>query len=208
MAKKGKPFWRKKPKAGRPGQSGNKNSGPAGLKVRLLPDGTFEFWHPRDVHERKDDLDEVKQMLEAGEYEVAEDELRWLLDGCGPFIEGHRLLGECAVALNEVRLARGHYGYAFELGRKAIGQQKVDGKFLADRPANLAFFEAGKGLALCLADLGRPDEAREVLTRLLKLDPRDPQLLDPVLQSLDQIVARPCTEDDEPDDDDADEGDE
>ncbi len=36
-------------------------------------------------------------MIEAGEMDVALDELRWLLSGCGEFIAAHVLLGKVGV---------------------------------------------------------------------------------------------------------------
>jgi hypothetical protein len=39
---------------------------------------------------------------------------------------------------------------------------------------NRAFFEAGKGLAMCLAKLGHKRLTREVIARLVQLDSSDP----------------------------------
>ena len=41
-------------------------------------------------------------------------------------------------------------------------------------PANQAFFEAGKGLAFCLRELGKAALAADVVARLLACDPSDP----------------------------------
>jgi hypothetical protein len=135
----------------------------------------WELVHPRCAREREDDLEEVSLMLEEGETEIAIDELRWLLSGCSDFIEGHKLLGMLALSeFNDLRLARGHFGYAYQCGVKALRQAKAAGPLPYQLPANQSFYEAGKGLAHCLRELGKITMAREVLDQLLKLDPADP----------------------------------
>lgn len=113
-------------------------------------------------------------MIELGETEVAVDELRWLLNDCGDFIEAHRLLGELALAEGDLRLARGHFGYAYEIALAAMERAGRGALFPYERPANRAFFESAKGLAYCLAELGKIDLAQDVLNRMLALDPADP----------------------------------
>ena len=112
-------------------------------------------------------------MIAAGENEIARDELRWLLSECHDFLAAHKLLGDLAQAENDIRLARGHFGYAYQIGLKAIDQAGVKHLPFA-RAANQPFFEAGKGLALCLFKLGEHAMARDVLRRLLELEPSDP----------------------------------
>ncbi|MHB1033626.1 MAG: hypothetical protein ACYC35_16505 [Pirellulales bacterium] len=144
------------------------------IGLRRVEKNAFELVHPRDVHDRKEDLDEVHAMLEAGEIDVAIDELRWLLSGCGHLLEAHRLLGEIALAENDLELARGHFGRAFNLGLDAMPKGGLAGTLPYRRPANQAFLEAGKGLAYCLSQLGRPAEAAELVRQLLAFDPSDP----------------------------------
>lgn len=133
----------------------------------------WELAHPRCAQERMDDLEEVHQMLAAGETEVAIDELRWLLDGCGDFIAAHRLLGELALADGDLKLARGHFGYAYEIGLSAL-PPAFEGPLPHRLAANQALLEAAKGLAWCLHELKKPKLARRVLAQLLRLDPADP----------------------------------
>ncbi len=143
--------------------------------VRRLPDSDeFELAPPRSVVRREADLEEVRAMLDAGEVDVAVDELRWLLEGCRPLLEVHKLLGEIAAADNDPQLARAHFGYAYELGLKAIPASGLAGPLPYDRPANRAFFEAGQGLARCLNRDGDRALAAEVIDRLVRLDPSDP----------------------------------
>jgi tetratricopeptide (TPR) repeat protein len=131
--------------------------------------------HPRCARECADDLDEVRAMIAAGEYDVAIDELRWLLEVCRDLLEGHFLLGKLAVEhQQDVPLARGHFGYAYQLGDKALTRVKNPSGLSALHPANRPFYDAGRGLAWCLAELGQPDKAREVIERLLACDPTDP----------------------------------
>ena len=114
-------------------------------------------------------------MIEAGETEIASDELRWLLSGCTDFILAHRMLGELALTDgHDVPLARGHFGHAYQLGLAALRREKMPTPVPYALVENQAFFEAGKGLAYCLKELGRPELAREVIDQLLHCDPTDP----------------------------------
>ncbi|MBI1902719.1 MAG: hypothetical protein HYS13_16590 [Planctomycetia bacterium] len=133
----------------------------------------WELVHPRCALERADDLADVQAMLGAGEIDVARDEVRWLLKECSDFIAGHRLLGELALAEEDYALARGHFGYAFRIGLKALGEP-LPGLVPYARPDNQGFLESGKGLAFCLDKLGKREMALEVVETLLALDPSDP----------------------------------
>lgn len=113
-------------------------------------------------------------MLAAGEFEIAQDELRWLLDGCSEFLAAHKLLGEMALLEGDFKLARGHFGYAYKIGRKALPKEGLRGTLPYDLPANHDFYEASKGLCACLRELGRHELALETIADLLKLDPSDP----------------------------------
>lgn len=143
--------------------------------MRRATDGRgWVLVHPRGALERAEDLEEVREMLEAGEADVAVDELRWLVGGCSEFIEAHGLLGEVALAEGDFALARGHFGFAVQLGFKALERAKVGGPLPYGQPANRAFLEAGAGLATSLAKLGMMEKAVELVDRLVKLDPSDP----------------------------------
>src|SRR4051812_10256221 len=85
------------------------------VSVVRLDDGTWEFKEPRCAKARREDMEEVQQMIDAGEVEIALDELRWLLNGCQDFMAAHRTLGDLAVETGDLRLARGHYGYAYQI---------------------------------------------------------------------------------------------
>jgi hypothetical protein len=137
----------------------------SGLGVRRTSDGgAWVLVHPRCARERAEDLEEVRTMIEGEELDIAIDELRYLVGGCSEFVEAHCLLGVLAVETkNDVRLARGHFGVGYQLGLQTLRQ-----------PANKAFFEAGRGLAWCLAKLDKLPMAREVVDTLVKLDPSDP----------------------------------
>ncbi len=168
---------RKKPKAGGQPSAGSK------ITLRRVPgDDAYELVFPPSVRRREADMEEVRRMLEAGETDVAVDELRWLLADCEPLLEAHRLLGEAALSDGDFALARVHFGYAFELGLKAIGREGPPGPMPYARPANRAFLESGKGLAWCLWKQGRADAAREVVGRLLRFDPSDPLRLGEMLK--------------------------
>jgi tetratricopeptide (TPR) repeat protein len=151
---------------------------------RRASDNTWELVHPRCARERTEDLDEVRKMLEAGEADVAIDELRWLLNGCSDCVLAHKLLGELATAEGDYRLARGHFGYAYEIGLSALPPEGLKGTLPYRLPANQAFLEAAKGLALCLRELNKPRMALRVLGELLKLDPSDPLKVGPWKEEL------------------------
>ena len=171
---------RKPKRSGARASGGNRHrddsdAGRYAVRVRRVPQKhAWELVHPRCAKDRAEDIEEVLNMIEGGELEIARDELRWLLEGCSDFIAAHYLLGEIAVAQGDVTLARGHYGYAFRLGTAAIPRGGLDGPLAYSRPANRDFFSAGRALAQCLEQLGRAPMAREVLERLLILDPDDP----------------------------------
>ncbi len=126
-------------------------------------------------------------MLEAGETEIAVDELRWLLAECSEFLEAHKLLGEIALLADDAALARGHFGTAFQLGLAALRRAGRPHPLPYRLPSNQAFFEAGKGLARALVDLGKLDLASEPLETLLACDPSDPLGL---AEFLDEIRSR------------------
>jgi hypothetical protein len=147
---------------------------PTEVTVRRRPDGTWELQHPRCAVEREDDVREVEAMVAAGEGEIARDELRWLLEGCSDNIAAHELLGELAMQAEDAVLARGHFGYAFQIGMKAIRRAGSPTPIPFEHQANQAFFSAGKGLVYCLTKLDKRDMAAEVVEFLVLCDPRDP----------------------------------
>lgn len=114
-------------------------------------------------------------MIAAGEADVAIDELRWLLHDCSEMIEAHYLLGKLAVEHdNDTPLARGHFGFGYQAGRRALKRAGNPKPVPALHPANRAYYDAGRGLAWTLNELGKSPMAIEVLDALLADDPSDP----------------------------------
>jgi hypothetical protein len=147
--------------------------------------GVWVLVPPKEALERADDLDEARAMIEAGELEVATDELRWLVSGCSDFIEAHAMLGELAVETSEdVELARGHFGYAFKIGVKALEEAGKPTPVPGDNPANRPWYEAARGLAWCFEKLGRPTDADGVLATVRRFDPTDPSAVGDLLDSM------------------------
>ena len=148
-------------------------------RVRLRPvlDQEGDIWellHPRCAVDRAMDLEEVEEMIRAGETDIAIEELRWLLSGCSDFIHAHQLLGELALELGDVPLARGHFGHAFRVGAAAIRKAGGAKKVPYAQESNRHFLECGKGLIHCLKQLGKKKMAREIASQLLSCDPTDP----------------------------------
>jgi hypothetical protein len=156
---------------GRPAPPGRRPGGPpraapprrpAGLGLRRLEGDDFELVHPRCVEELRPDYEEGIELWRAGEPSEARDALRFALQGCGDNLWVHVALGR--IALEEFRdpmLARGHFGYAFELARNALPRDFA-GSLPRDRPANRPLYEAVDGLIACDEALGRAAEAAEL----------------------------------------------
>jgi hypothetical protein len=162
--------------ARRSNSRGRRPAPESGIGVRRSSDGrSWVLVHPGCVRERSEDLAEVRAMIEAGEHEIATDELRWLLAECPEFIAAHVLLGELTLATtDDVPLARGHFGAGYQLGLQALRRAGMPRPLLYSQPANRPFFAAGRGLAACLARLNKPDMAKEVVDTLIALDSSDP----------------------------------
>ena len=156
--------------------SRRRSPSPNKLSVQRAPSGnSWVISHPRAVRDCAEDMEEVRQMIDAGEADVAIDELRWLLGTCHDMIEAHFLLGKLAVEVdNDLPLGRGHFGTGYQLGLQAWRRSDRPKPMPALHPANRHFFDSGRGLAWCLHALDKSDMAREVLQEMLRLDPSDP----------------------------------
>jgi hypothetical protein len=162
------------------GPSGSKGPPRTGRSATLLRvrkvagEDAWEFVPPRCAVDRAEDLEEVRKMIEADELDIAIDELRWLLNGCSDFVDAHKTLGELALLEPDIPLARGHFGYGYQLGTKAMQVAGCRGLLPYRIPANQAFHEAGKGLAFCLKQQGKQAMLADVVQTLLRCDPSDP----------------------------------
>jgi hypothetical protein len=156
-----------------------------GVSVRRLPSDGWLLVHPRCARDRAEDLEEVREMIAAGELEIAVDELRWLLSGCSEFMEAHELLGQLAIEKDNDRpLARGHYGFAYQLGLQTLRRAGMPAPLSYKHPANRPFHQAGRGLAWCLEKMGHSALAEEVVKTLLELDRSDPLQVRAMLDDL------------------------
>jgi len=145
------------------------------LKRHETPDGpAWEFVHPRCARRRRADMEEVEAMVEAGETEVARDELVWLLSECPDFLDAHVHLGLIALEEEDPKLARGHFGRAYELCLRALEAVESPQPLPYALDGNRPFYEAAKGLVHCLLDMGRQKVARDVCKKIAPLDPSDP----------------------------------
>src|SRR5512143_2194843 len=100
---------------------GPSGRGPGGLRVRRDAGGHFELVHPRCVAERREDYQEGLAIWRAGEPDEAREVLLFALEGCSDNLWVHVALGRIALeAGRDPELARGHFGYAFELVRAVL----------------------------------------------------------------------------------------
>lgn len=113
-------------------------------------------------------------MLEAGEFEIARDELRWLLEDCGDFVDAHHLLGEIAFSDGDYPLARGHFGYVHRICTAAFPGGTLTGTLPYALAGNRCFYDSCKALAYCLRELNLTAQAIALLDELRRLDPSDP----------------------------------
>ncbi len=156
---------RRRPRRGGPQGHGGRPSrppapGPIGLARIEGTNDAFELVHPRCVLETELDYREGIELWKAGDPDEARDALRYALQACHDNLCIHVALGR--IALEEFRdpvLARGHFGYAVDLARKAL-PPGFAGRLPRDRPANAPFYEAIEGLSRCLRAAGEQDEAR------------------------------------------------
>lgn len=155
-----------------PDRNSSDKSDSTRLKLRRLDGNRYSFTPPVCAFDRKEDLEEVQQMIAAGELEIARDELLYLVADCRAFLEAHNLLGELALEEEDISLARGHFGFAYEIGLDSL-PAGFRGILPAKRDYNRAFFLAGRGLARCLIARGQSKEGRDVLVQLSRFDPQE-----------------------------------
>ncbi len=143
-----------RPSAARPG--------PGPISLTRIGGDDFELVHPRGVKETELDYEEGIELWKAGDPESARDALRYALSACHDNIWVHVALGQIAlVEFRDPALARGHFGYAFELARRAL-PQGFKGRLPRDRPNNRPFYEAIDGLAQCLEALGGHADSKDL----------------------------------------------
>ena len=153
------------------------------ISVREISPGIFELVYPPRIRQFKEDIEEVYDIIAHEEWDLAVDELLWLLQQCRDLLEAHQLLGRIALYRNKLELARGHLGYAFELGLKALGNN-FKGRLPLNRPTNQPFLQAGRDLVECLARLGERALAQSVAEQLLTWTPEDPLGVRKILERL------------------------
>ncbi len=149
------------------GGGGGGGRGPAprrrgGLGLSRIGGDDFDLVHPRCVREMELDSEEGIELWKAGDPEAARDALRYALQGCGDNLWVHVALGRIALQDDhDPALARGHFGYAFELAQRAF-PPGFRGRLPRHRPANRPLYEAIDGLAACYDALGKAGQAAEL----------------------------------------------
>jgi dTMP kinase len=113
------------------------------VEARDLPGGPqWEFVQSRCARRRLEDIAEVVARVEAGEIEIARDELVWLLSECPDFLEGHVQLGLIALEEDDPKLARGHFGRAYELCCRVLDAANSPRPLPYSLAGNKPFYEA------------------------------------------------------------------
>jgi hypothetical protein len=142
--------------------------------LRQVGGDVHELTHPRCVEEMAPDYEEGLELWREGDVEAARDALRYALGGCRDSIWIHVALGKLALeADRDPNLARGHFGYAFELAEPAIAGN-FRGRLPRERSANAPLFEAIDGLIVCYEALQQPKMAAELRDLARRLDPKKP----------------------------------
>jgi hypothetical protein len=141
------------PRRGGSGSDGPRRA-PSAIGLRQLGPGDFELVHPGKVEEVREDYQEGIELWKEGDPESARDALRYALSACHENLWVHVALGRIALAdFRDPTLARGHFGYAVDLGERSL-PLGFSGRLPRERPANRPFFEAVLGLIECLEALG------------------------------------------------------
>ncbi|WP_435019519.1 tetratricopeptide repeat protein [Tundrisphaera sp. TA3] len=136
-----------------------------GLGLKRLGGDEFVLVHPKCVDEMELDYEEGIELRKAGDPEAARDALRFALQGCGDNLWVHVALGQIALEdFKDPTLARGHFGYAYELVDRAIPRDFA-AKLPHAHPANRPLYDAIKGLIACHEALGDLELARELRER-------------------------------------------
>ena len=149
-----------------PGAAGKQRGG---LRLKRLGPADFELDHPRCVPEMELDYEEGIALWREGDVEAARDALRYALQGCGDNLWVHVALGRIALeAFNDASLARGHFGYGYELAQRAL-PPGFTGRLPRARFANRPFYDAIDGLATCYDALGKVDQAAALRTQARRL---------------------------------------
>jgi hypothetical protein len=148
--------------AGAPRAGGGAVKKKGGIWLQRINATEFALSHPKCIHEMELDYEEGLELRREGDSEGARDALRYALQGCGDNIWVHVALGRIALEdFNDPSLARGHFGYGFELAEKAIPRD-FDGKLPREHPSNRPLYDAIDGLILCYEKLGQPAPAEEL----------------------------------------------
>ncbi len=156
-----RPFKAGPHSAGARRPSGTQN-GPGPIGLTRIGGDDFELLHPRAVNETELDYEEGVELWKAGDPESARDALRYALSACHDNIWAHVALGQIAlVEFRDPALARGHFGYAFDLAHRAL-PQGFKGRLPRDRANNRPFYEAIDGLAQSLEALGRHADSKSL----------------------------------------------
>ncbi len=148
------------PRSGDGPRPGDARKKPGPIRLRPVGGDDFELDHPPCVHESELDFQEGIELWKAGDPESARDALRFALSACRDNIWTHVALGQIALAeFHDPALARGHFGYAFDLAYRAL-PPGFKGRMPRERHNNRPFFDAIDGLVKSMEGLGLHEESK------------------------------------------------
>lgn len=170
---KGDSRHKRRGKGDRRKKTRRKTPATSGITLRLVQGDEYELVFPRQVLQLSEDIEEVCDMILHEEWDIAADELEWLISQCPALLEAYQLLGRIELFRGNLKTAQGHLGCAMLLGFTA-GLSKCPGRLPFKLANNRPFLLAARDLAECSIKLGDLAVARNVLSVLLNLDPDDP----------------------------------
>ncbi len=152
-----------------PPRPGPPAGGRGPIRVKRIAGENFELAQPQGVLDAELDFEEGIELWKAGDAESARDALRYALSAYHDNIYIHVALGQIALdEFHDPALARGHFGYAFELAHRAL-PPGFSGRLPRDRRGNRPFYEAIDGLIKCYKALGKSAEAASLEALLVRL---------------------------------------
>lgn len=140
--------------------SGNK---PIPSRVKIDAAGRWTLVPPHCVFELEPDLADVEMLMKEGDFEAARDAALYILEECQDMTAAHLLLGEIAEKhMNDLIVAKAHYGYVFEITLKWLGAAYEKQTMNGGQKINRISLQCAEGLKRVLEKRGEKIKAGQV----------------------------------------------